>query len=616
MTDKTEFSFEMTLGHSMSHAPAQELFAFDECKVYPLPDRKLLLRNPHNGKSAVVMPEVLSALALCREFRDMREHVARVELGMKQLRGQPDEIRRVLESMQRDGLLISADELLTDLGIGTMDAMPADLGPAVVVIITWERPGALRRLLDSIDAHGEPSCFDTLYVVDDSRNPECISKNREAVELFAEGSAIPTRYFGREQQQALLADMAKKVPEHRASLRFLADPERWSEYWTSGLARNYALLLSVGKRLVMLDDDALFQVYQPQHQAEGVTLSNGLREAEFFDQLGEWEGMRLQDGTDPVRAHLECLGLTFREAVGKLSGGKLTTDSLAGSTAFEVRRVHADSQLLSTQCGTVGDPGTGGNTWLLELQGRSKDRMLESEESVKRAISNHNAWVGRSRAQISSRPTMSLITGLDNREDLPPYFPALRGEDRLFGSMLRHLFPESATLDYPWAAPHVPVEERDRARRETDFGARPAFPRFFLEWIQLQAERSQAGSYEGRLEKLAGFYAELASMCDAELTELFRDEMTRSACSTLVELQAALKQAEQAPRNWVEYLTKGRDRVNADLVESFGDAAISGAPGGIEGAELFALWREHWRAFGAALRAWPEIRSAASICAD
>ena len=207
---------------------------------------------------------------------------------------------------------------------------------------------------------------------------------------------------------------------------------------------------------------------------------------------------------------------------------------------------------------------------------------------------------------------MSLITGLDNRAALPPYFPVLRGEDRLFGAMLDMLFPGVAALDYAWASPHLPLEDRDRSSAETDFGAQPPFPRFFLDWIAVTTRRCSAGSHEHRLAALAGFYDELASMDDAALAELYRDEQTYSACDTMVQLRAALDRATDAPQNWVQYLEAGLSKVNVDLVESFAGPAISGSPAGTEGAELFTLWREHWRAFGAALRAWPEIRKAAA----
>ena len=122
MTEKTEFSFDVTLNQSMSHPPAAApLWAFDDCKAYPLPDRTVLIRNPHNGRSAIAMPEVLSALSLCREFRSLEDHVARVEEGMPQLRGQPDEIRRVLEAMQREGMLVSAEDLLAGFAVAAAE---------------------------------------------------------------------------------------------------------------------------------------------------------------------------------------------------------------------------------------------------------------------------------------------------------------------------------------------------------------------------------------------------------------------------------------------------------------------------------------------------------------
>jgi hypothetical protein len=612
MTDKTEFSFDLTLGHSMSHGSKAELFAFDDCKAYPLPDRKLLIRNPYNGKSAVVMSEVYSALNLCREFRSLEEHIANIEEAIPTLRGQPEEIRRVLDTMCQQGMLVPPDAVLQDLQMPKAGSSHEAAGPAVVVIITWERPAALTRLLDSIKKNGDPKAIERLYVVDDTRTAANIALNREAVAGFADGSPVDARYFGREEQEALLADIASRIPQHEASLRFLADSRQWEGYWTSGLARNFALLLSMGKKLVMIDDDALFEVWEPPDMDGDVSLAEQPSEANFFEKPGEWRGMHLRQDTDPVSAHLECLGAAFGDALQRLGQPRLDAANLAGSRTDDVRRLKADSPVLITECGTVGDPGTGGNGWLIELEGPSRERMLQSEESVQRAIRNNNVWLGRRRPRVSGRSNMSLITGLDNRAAVPPYFPIMRGEDRLFGVMLGMLFPKVAVLDYAWASPHLPQEERDRSSEETHFGAQRPFPRFFVEWLKLQADRCSAGTYAHRLAALAGHYEELASMDDMALSKLYWDELTHSACETMKQLRAAIDRGAGTPAGWVKYLESGLHKVNVDVVESFQRPVITGTPGGVQGGELFALWREHWRAFGAALRAWPEIRSAAA----
>ena len=55
---------------------------------------------------------------------------------------------------------------------------------------------------------------------------------------------------------------------------------------------------------------------------------------------------------------------------------------------------------------------------------------------------------------------LSQMTGVDNRELLPPYFPLFRNEDFLFGENLQFLHPNSLMVDFPWALPHLPLEER------------------------------------------------------------------------------------------------------------------------------------------------------------
>jgi hypothetical protein len=527
MNDKTDFSLDLSLNQPLSHEPQVELFAFDECKTYPLPERRLLIRNPNNGKSAIIMPEVLSALTLCKTFRSLEDHIRHVEQGMPALRGQPEQIRSVLGAMIRDGMLVTASSLCASINSAVASGDDQD-APAVVAIITCDRPAALKRLLDSIHEQGGPACFETLYVVDDSRAAGHIDSNRKHVTDFSGQSAIKTEYIGREQQQALMNEAIARNPEHEESIRFLIDFERWKDEWTGGLARNYALLLSLGKRLVMFDDDALFQVYEPQPRPRGVSLSDEIREAEFYEHPGDWPGLKLRKDLDPVKAHLHCLGLPLRKALSRLGADGLSPNDLANATVLQVRGLHANSPVLVSQCGTVGDPGVGNNTWIIELTGKSREKMLAGEETVQRAIRNDNCWVGRRRPHISRRSNMSLITGLDNRKPLPPYFPIQRSEDRLYGIMLSMLFPDAAALDYPWVAPHLPDEDRDRSRKETDFSGKRGFPNFFRDWVLLQAGRCNGSDHDARLQAVAQLFNELANMSDEQLMELYRDEMTRA----------------------------------------------------------------------------------------
>ena len=608
MSDTTEFDLDLTLNQPLSHEQPVELFAFDDCKTYPLPDRKLLIRNPNNGKSAVIMPEVMTALAQCAKFATMENHIEAVTRAMPQLRDHPDQVRQVLDSMLQEGMMISARSLCDAFNAEEVEEDPTADDPAIVAIITCDRPEALARLLDSIKEHGDPAGFEKLYVIDDSRNAENIERNQEVVGAFAAASPIETIHFDREKQRALMKDLIGKAPEQEASIRFLIDFERWKDKWTGGLARNYALLLSTGKRLMMLDDDVLFQVYEPHPRPKGIILRDEIREAQFFDEVGDWPGLKMRPELDPVKAHLYCLGLPLKKALGRLGVNGLLPEHLAGCTVSEIRRLQADSPVVVTQCGSLGDPGIGNNTWLIELTGESRDKMLASEESVARAIANDNAWIGRKQPHIASRSNMSAITGVDNRQPVPPYFPIGRGEDRLFGIMLAALYPDCAVLDYPWAVPHIAVENRARNVGTTAFKYLRAFREFAGRWLPSRFEQSAEAGEAGGFERLARSFSELAECEESTLEELYADFQTQVACEDLVDLQSALKSANEAPDAWQTFLADGLNKINSELQQVL--ASIPGQENPAKpqkNQEEINTWRERWGVFGEACRRWEDI---------
>jgi hypothetical protein len=609
MNDQAEFSLDVSVKQPLSHAAQVERYAFDDCKTYRLPERKLLIRNPNNGQSAVIMPEVLTALAQCIRFATKDDHIANVSRVIPQLKDHPDQVRQVLDNMVRDGMMVSAQSLCDRFNSVTVEEDPVADEAAVVAIITCDRPQAIERLLASVAENADPSGFETLYVIDDSRDPSNIERNRACVEAFNADSSIATVYFGRERQRTLMDETIAQAPENEESVRFLVDFERWKDEWTGGLARNYALLLSKGKRLVMLDDDVLFEVYEPSSRPAGINLRDEIREAEFFDEIGNWPGLKLRAELDPVKAHLYCLGLPLRQAMGRLGVSALLPEHLAGCTVSEIRRLEPEAPVLVTQCGSLGEPGVGNNSWIIELTGESRGKMLASEESVAHAIRNDNAWIGRRQPHIASRPNMSAVTGIDNRKPVPPYFPIQRGEDRMFGIMLAALFADAVALDYPWAVPHLAAEDRTRDASQSTFKGKRKFPEFAGRWLSMRFDQPTPRSRTGDFEALAGPFVELSEYADAQLTELHNDFQVQSACENLTELQSALNLSKNAPDAWQTFVSDALNHVNSEFQHVLASIAGQGDPEIQQIAQQdLPTWRERWGAFGEACCAWIGVR--------
>lgn len=231
MTDPTGFSLGMTVNPANTFKPLPDWVAFDLCQAYPVPGGNLLLHNTRNGKRAMVKPEVYAALLGCSQFRTLDQHAAAIVERNPAMQGQQSDIRKVLQSMLKSGIMLSAKNACDNLKLEFASNPAAQQLPTpVVTILTWERPQALERLLDSIAANCNSEEFHRLYVIDDSRKDENIRQNRALTERFVARIAAPLRYFGQDQQRTLLDSLVKQRPEHENAIRFLADRSRWQDF--------------------------------------------------------------------------------------------------------------------------------------------------------------------------------------------------------------------------------------------------------------------------------------------------------------------------------------------------------------------------------------------------
>ena len=590
----------------------QTLYAFDLCKAYPLPAGRMLVRNPRNGRHAVLTPDVFAALSSCRQFFSLSEHAARLAAENPVLEGQEDAVRAVLESVRDDGLLISADIYTVTLQPAAVPRFHVD--KPVVSVITWERPEALARCLESISDNCDLKQIARLYVIDDSRDNNNQAQNRRATAQFALDAETEVVYMGAAEQSQFLEAIISRVPSLEEQVRFLIDRERWADYWTSGLARTVALLLSVGQRLLVLDDDIICEVHEPG-RGENISFADNPRETGFYKDADEWSDLRASHGTDPFIRHMRCLGSELSDALGALGASSLTVENFKGARLDVLERLNGQSPVLITECGSLGDAGTSKLNWLATLRGESLKRLLDSEDTVDLALSKRRYWQGRNGAQISPRSNMSQLTGLDNRGLLPPYIPIMRGEDRLFGDMVEFVFPQSVVVDNAFALPHLPIPEREWETSAQKFDTRQPFPAFAMNRVEENQDSSSAHEPMPRLAALARLFEELSGLTHEQVSAEYQDKRVLAKSrqyAVLKEAQAAAEAIEiDVPERWSNFLQEGLDRLNRELLDNPVDAAIKGYPDHLEGEALTQWWKQFWRTFGQAIRAWPSIRQAA-----
>jgi len=614
MNSTTSFVYDLQATHSLDGTQSPELFALDQVTKFSLPDHTILARNPRNGREMVLTAEVMNAMESCDTFRTLDEHVASLMEGGDQTNDRRNAIASVVRTVHQGGLTISAGEICARL---TPDQEGAPLSALpVVVILTCDRPEALKRLLESLLAVCDLPQVKRCFVVDDSRNPGNASVNRSNTQNCNKRSETEIIYFGASEAGNLEQKLKSSLPHYEEEIRFLIGRENWKNHYSAGVARNYSLLLSVGSPVIVFDDDALCRAHDSPFSEPGLEFSTRQRQAQFFKLLDETEFPELSSDPDPVRRHMRCLGLSVPEALNVLGPKKLDQNALRSAKARFVQRLNQQSKILITECGTLGDPGTTSSRWIATIPSKSLQRLLNDPVRVENALGHRNCWLGVERPTFTPMANMSQVTGIDNRGFLPPYVPIQRGQDSIFGNTLYALFPNSVCLNYPWAAPHLPIPPRQSSDADNRIFAVANFPGDITSRTIAKMQSCQAEDPDLRLEYLATLFRDLANSPEKFIRNLHSEAWLEHKLSRMAELQSILDSSKGAPQPWVTYLQNSIQNFRTASPDPQTRAKAEDSASGPEGDDLTKFWQSNWDNFGRGLMAWPDIRREARTIVD
>ncbi len=624
MSDDHGTSYSYQIGSSPSKpAPLRDktqaaaenkaLFAFDHCEALDLPNGNVLLVSQSSGKQLSVTRDVSIALKHCQEFRTLNGHAKFLASYMPELGGDEAGVEHVLTSVRNAGLMASATDICQR--INRAPDSSAEIAPSCACIITCDRPDAVERLLESMLRGAKLSRHEQLYLVDDSRNPLNASHNQSAVDSFNLTSPRKIIYLGDALQKQMLDGLVAALPGQERAIRFLIDREKWSNFESYGLARTVCLLLSVGKRCVIMDDDVICSAIESPLRKPGLKFEDKIRDAGFYSTAQEWQSKSTPASADPLTGHLKCLGMGLGRALGALGFKTLDQQDLENTDINLLRNLHADAPVLITQCGSLGDPGTGNNGWLFHLGQDSVDRMLSSQGGLRSAFENRQYWLGRTMPTFSKRATMSQVTGLDNSHILPPYFPVFRGEDLIFGMVLNFLYPDSLTLDYDWAVPHLPIQER-KGNIEGDSTTIVGSIELCVDYIAHRQPVDPGVSFDTRLEALCLLLLELSENSNEGILAIFHSELARTRVETMRTLNDKISDTNPQSQDWVAYLK----RCMAENVKTLQSPAalgnIAGIPDDMDDESIVEQIKTFAGEYALALRAWPAIRKAAAAIVE
>lgn len=594
----------------------EDRFAIDDLAGHDLPDGTIVARNRRSGAQMPLPGEVFNAISYCDAFRTMDEHIA--HLAGPNARGREGEIRQILQSVIDGGLMLSAAEIGARIAPRSESSDGSGAGPgdpAIATVITADRPDALRRLLDSIRANADPEVIERLVVIDDSRDVASIAANRRTIDSartdLDDRGFGPVSHFTPDDASRLVASLVDRLPENAPAIRFLLDRADRTGEVTTGIARNLAQLHSVGRRLVVFDDDVVCAAIAPPERTEGVEFSSRQRGCHFYASQADWPSAAAGEPRCPVRGHLQVLGHTLGASLAALGRPGPGPDAFEFASPGFARRLDGNAPILISQCGSYGDPGSASNEWLAWVRPEARAQLAGLVDDIENASQERNCWLGRSRPVFEPRANMSQLTGFDNRDYLPPYYPLFRGQDRNFGAMTGFLYPQSLAADLPFALAHLPLPARSWAESHRGFSLPFTLDHFLNDHVTSVIGSCGARSTERRNEWLAMLYADLADSPRERLIELTAGHWTQQRIDWLEKINRALQPSAGTPPPLSGYLQKLMQQLQASGIRDFHSVELKGPPGNLSSDEVLAYWRDAWRDFSAGLRAWPAIRATA-----
>jgi len=583
--------------------PNAPVYAAEDGRVASLSSQECIFLVKRSGEPHVMTFQVLQALDLCREFRTLDEHVARIQSTIAGLSGKRDDIRRVLEGLVQRKLLLSDAGFIERLRQAP-ERTPAPLRG--VFIRACDRPEQLANLLRSLADYERRHRANRRYVVlDDSVLPACVNEQRDLLREFARTTGCKVNYVGAAERGKLVERMARAQPRAREVLAQLLQREAHphAQRFGGGRGWNLALLLSAGARLALIDDDERVPLRRFDAARAGLDPNpNSALQAHFFSSMEQALGAGVEIDEDPFALHLEACG----KPLGALVGGAypLDREALRGLNLGRLDLLTPGARVISTQNGSYGSARTATALWLYQLDGASRAEFWRDRESYLRNVEAQFLLCGVHQARAWEVAGFSPFT-LDNSEFLPCTNPVGRAEDSLGNALTRYCLPETLSLELPVAIGHVQEAARRRSP-QTLAASQPRVNDFLRDFVRQQSGLFKAEDPGARLQLMAEVLRDLARAGESERIAHLREYLSYVRADVIDRLQHQIEAASDAPVYW-QADARAIVQANAKMLLAEAPPRLADWPEDLDAAGCARMLGTELNLFADACEHWPAL---------
>lgn len=328
--------------------------------------------------------------------------------------------------------------------------------PTANRVVTFER--AARSYLVNARTFGRSP---ELVVADDSPDPAVREEYRQLLVRLGKEFVVPVYYAGEEEKRAYIRHLARESSVPPALIEFaLLDPLRIGYH--PGANRNALLLHTAGKPFFCADDDTICRPVLNSSKPLSMRLSDAADPTAIwpYESFESLERESKFTETDILGEHERVLGSDIGSILSERP-----------DVAVEIRHpgvmkaIHENSSRIAISWnGIAGDCGYKIPTFLFNLPEPAMRHFTRDEPSYRSMLASRQ--IHRSCDRLTITPggyCQSTALAFDNRRPLPPFFPVFRGEDMIFGNVLKLFQPNSAIAYQPTSILHVPEVARVNA---------------------------------------------------------------------------------------------------------------------------------------------------------
>ena len=613
-------STEVGYANSVSTSDASRRFRPFDIEAMPFSSQEILVWSRKNG-TARILPALPANLIFALEtFNELPVHVASlVERFDRATAGIPMErIDRtvwtdMLNELVRDGFFVSEEYLRMDIDrrIGDMaHEEQEETSIASVGLPTANRPRYLQRAVASYVDQAQRTGRDIVCIImDDSREEAVRLRNVDVLHGLHEQNGADILYADR----ARLAEYGSRlaahagIPEEVVRFALLGPDDKGP---TAGAARNALLLATTGEIHVQADDDTMADAMEIARYEDGLSLISDAESNEYRFFASSEEALRSvkPSEVDLLSVHEQILGKSVAPIIAQFAQNDSDVHIEKVSGGFLERLSMPGAHVALSFTGVVGDTGMEFFQQRLFMQGETLDRLVSDPDRYPHLLRSRHMLRTSTRLALSDGVfCMGMNMGVDNRRLLPPFMPAGRNQDGLFGAMIRLCLPNTFRGYLPrYAVRHLPPEKRSYP--ENGIAFRPLRANDLLIYIALTQDQNPIGEGAEALHTLGDMLVRLARLPQKSFSDYLRKLALQAVHIDVLRAEQILANELDRPDYWrndvMRYLASARE--SAAKPDFFVPVDLPGSP-----AERLAAFRQQVLAYGQLLTHWPALVDAA-----